>query len=542
MGFNSAQTKRLLSLVMKIFPVMFDLMVLVVIIFYFFSVIGWELFYGYSPDTNYDAGYYDYQCGLGFKSFPCSLLVVFQVMTTSNWHEIMNAAMLSTNEWACLYFVACYFVLELMIMNIFVAIAIEAFNKLATEKEMEQMIQGDAVSIDKPEDTFANTAKNFITDIFESSRNEPEKKPHHTGRRASHTSALSTLHSSENGSRVTVADAESEEEDLSDLTPQQRREKMLKKKMAKRKKKNAKNIMTKILVITAFKADTETEIDLKVGEEISVVEKRGDWWMGNIDDKVGWFPASHVKETKRTSPSPDSGNRSSSPKPAWDRRNSTNKSSPVKVQDSVQSGTPGDNKPSFHNAAMAAAATTHLRAHHQAPQQTLQQPRLKIKRRDTDWRKSILGDITVMNPEEVRELNKIMKSEMRYRGRLSSKDSMGVPSTARLSSTLDGSIAEEEGEADMSSKLNSTAPAAINLDKIPKVALTEVDETQEEDVDKGDSDKSETGKDMPSWMLKFANTHNINVSEDVKIDKSESQTEDNGPSLPGAPNVQTTEL
>ncbi len=37
-----------------------------------------------------DANHLQYGCGLGFENFKCSLLMVFQILTTSNWHEIMN--------------------------------------------------------------------------------------------------------------------------------------------------------------------------------------------------------------------------------------------------------------------------------------------------------------------------------------------------------------------------------------------------------------------------------------------------------------------
>ncbi|XP_070578004.1 uncharacterized protein [Ptychodera flava] len=543
MGFNSAQTKRLVSLLMKIFPVMFDLTILVVIIFYFFSVFGWELFYGATPDSSFDTDYYQYECGLGFQTFPCSLLVIFQVMTTSNWHEIMNATMLSTSEWACLYFIACYFVLELMVMNIFVAIAIEAFNKLGTEKEMEQMVQGED-DVDGAKGTLAANAKTFISNMFESSRHEPDRKTS-VVRRGSHISAVSLSHVSEKGSNLNInCNSEEGKEDFSDLPASQRREKMLKQKMAQRKRKHAKSAMTKIIVMTAFKADRENELDLNVGEEVSVIEKRNDWLLGSVNDKTGWLPASHVREMKRTSSMDDANSpvksSNASPKPAWNRRSSEKADN--KTGDSKGSGKGGDH-PSFHNTALAAAATTHLQVQQQQQQQqqqSPQQPRLKVKKRETDWRKSILGDITVMNPEEVRELNKIMKSEFKYRGRMSSSDSSGsLPGTMKLSSTIDGSIQEEEGEADAAARFNMTAPGQISSDKIPSIALNKVEEDNGE-TEKEKSGTSEGKEDMPSWMMRFAESHNISVKEDVKLEKPNQQNED--PSLPGNPNIQTTEL
>jgi hypothetical protein len=43
-----------------------------------------------SPDTP-SSDYFQYNCGLGFRDFKCSLYIMFQMLTTSNWHEIMNS-------------------------------------------------------------------------------------------------------------------------------------------------------------------------------------------------------------------------------------------------------------------------------------------------------------------------------------------------------------------------------------------------------------------------------------------------------------------
>ena len=36
------------------------------------------------------ADHFLYECGLGFVNFRCSLFMLFQLLTTSNWHDIMN--------------------------------------------------------------------------------------------------------------------------------------------------------------------------------------------------------------------------------------------------------------------------------------------------------------------------------------------------------------------------------------------------------------------------------------------------------------------
>jgi hypothetical protein len=38
-----------------------------------------------------------------------ALLTVFQLFTTSNWHQVMYAAMEATTAWASIYFISFYF-------------------------------------------------------------------------------------------------------------------------------------------------------------------------------------------------------------------------------------------------------------------------------------------------------------------------------------------------------------------------------------------------------------------------------------------------
>lgn len=39
-----------------------------------------------------------YGCGVGFDTFGCALLIVFQIVTTNDWHQIMLGAMTDTGK------------------------------------------------------------------------------------------------------------------------------------------------------------------------------------------------------------------------------------------------------------------------------------------------------------------------------------------------------------------------------------------------------------------------------------------------------------
>ena len=62
---------------------------------YFYGVIGMEAFHDF--EITFDtptADHFFYNCGLGFINFRCSMYIVFQLLTTSNWHDIMNTVSL----------------------------------------------------------------------------------------------------------------------------------------------------------------------------------------------------------------------------------------------------------------------------------------------------------------------------------------------------------------------------------------------------------------------------------------------------------------
>ena len=66
-----------------------------------------------------------------------------------------------------------------------------------------------------------------------------------------------------------------------------RRERLLRDRLNSRRAQGKK---TK--VATAYRKAADKEIDLHVGEEVEVYEKKGDYWRGQSRGKIGWFPGS----------------------------------------------------------------------------------------------------------------------------------------------------------------------------------------------------------------------------------------------------------
>ncbi|XP_065898997.1 uncharacterized protein [Dysidea avara] len=145
---NSSQTRRAMILFLYLIPVMLDLITLFAILMYLYAVVGMEAFHD-EPETQV-LSYSAYECGLGFKDFKCSLLIVFQIVTTNNWHDVMNSVITATDQtFSAVYFVSCYIIVNLLFMNLLVAIGIEAFNRLSQLKHEERDINKKKSVVDK---------------------------------------------------------------------------------------------------------------------------------------------------------------------------------------------------------------------------------------------------------------------------------------------------------------------------------------------------------------------------------------------------------
>lgn len=268
-----------------------------------------------------------------------------------------------------------------------------------------------------------------------------------------------------------------------------------------------------ILVMTAFRATKDSELDLSVGEEIEITNKQDEWWEGRKgNEEQGWFPASHVRELKRSQPPP-------MPTPLAQRPHVQRRA----TQDSVKSSWSDSDDP----VAQASALNT---TQGSLSDTIIKRPKLKLKNTSGNWRKEILGDITVMNPQELKDLNKILKSQHKAQNMNSS-----LGGTLRRQATISESI-EEESEPE---PVITVPPPIIQINVQHAPAIPEIiEEESEPEPDKDDSgnegdsehtltvekpelprelkkkkNKEQTKNgEMPSWATKFLQSNNIKAS------------------------------
>eukprot|EP00112_Aurelia_sp_Birch-Aquarium-sp1_P011904 Seg25.10 transcript_id=Seg25.10/GoldUCD/mRNA.D3Y31 product="putative voltage-dependent R-type calcium channel subunit alpha-1E" protein_id=Seg25.10/GoldUCD/D3Y31 len=339
---NSSGTRKAFRWFLNIVPVMFDLVILLFVILYLLSTIAMEIFHSYGLPLKNQI--YPDSCKLGFKDFWCSFLIMFQTLTTSNWHEIMNLAAAETKSSVAYFFFPLSFVIiTLVVMNLFVAIAIEAANKLTSKSSGS--ISGSLKpqsTIDSPDEKPLNTFNKILTAMAKNvlgsarveetqdrNKREPINSPTSSStmtltgkRKGSSTIILSpptskrdtngNRHSDANGNSRTAdndivpSDDEDEDaEDYSGLSPKAKREKMLKNRMKKKKRKARQRIRKKsaqlldqiqkqVRAIASFRGSQPTDLDFTVGDTITVIATRDEWMQGECRGTTGWFPASHV--------------------------------------------------------------------------------------------------------------------------------------------------------------------------------------------------------------------------------------------------------
>ncbi|CAH1800448.1 unnamed protein product, partial [Owenia fusiformis] len=93
---------------------------LIAIIAFVWAVLGMELYGHLGEPSDFKA-----LCGYGFGDLRCALLTIFQLVIGSIWHRLMNRVIAATSYWSALYFVSFYTLMQLLVLNVVVAIIVE---------------------------------------------------------------------------------------------------------------------------------------------------------------------------------------------------------------------------------------------------------------------------------------------------------------------------------------------------------------------------------------------------------------------------------
>ncbi|KAL5255621.1 hypothetical protein ACHWQZ_G011004 [Mnemiopsis leidyi] len=483
----------------------------------------------------------------GFGSNWCSFVTIFQVSTTSNWHEKMQSIIESgAKYYGAVYFITTYIIFHMVIINLFVAISYEAYNKFVSKPKQAKKSQSASNKPKKLTQRIKSRMgkfKVFLNQYTKGTRKSVSSSPR-PARRASVTIKRKSLH----GMREKISDSSlgdaipdirsngtiepPKTPDLSSLPREKRHEMMLKQKMqqkgeargrARRPRNTGDKVGSFAEVVRQYTAKSSEEISLAPGQRIKVLDKAGTKYKGVVVEgpntgKNGWFPAFVVGSF------------------VSDLNKNASEKKPLPKSES---------QPKF------------------------------VRKQNADWTKDIIGPMTIMNPEELKELNKILKANARgsrsstdsHRGSIDGGASPVSPKpntspltpgprvSARASNVPMMNIVEEEEEEEAEESDNDNVFLEINKlyskpMQLPEVVIEqpsivlEDEEEKEQDKKHLQSPKIHTpemkakekwkkkmankGKEIPDWARKFMSQTNTKVADSSAI-KSPTESEETDP-------------
>lgn len=113
------ELRLIVSTLMRSIPSMFNVVMLLSIIFYMYGVAGYHLFHDVDP--------------VHWRNLGISLLSLFRIVTLEDWTDIMYAA-LEVHWWAWIYFVSFVVVGTFVVVNLFIAVVLNNLDEAKQER------------------------------------------------------------------------------------------------------------------------------------------------------------------------------------------------------------------------------------------------------------------------------------------------------------------------------------------------------------------------------------------------------------------------
>lgn len=113
------ELRLIVSTLMRSIPSMFNVIMLLSIIFYMYAVAGYHLFHDVDP--------------VHWRNLGISLLSLFRIVTLEDWTDIMYAA-LEVHWWAWAYFVSFVVIGTFVVINLFIAVVLNNLEEAKRER------------------------------------------------------------------------------------------------------------------------------------------------------------------------------------------------------------------------------------------------------------------------------------------------------------------------------------------------------------------------------------------------------------------------
>ena len=120
--------ERLIRTLIFSLPMVFNILFLLLTVYFIFGMIG-NLYFNDISDGEMIDQY------INFKNLSYSILTLIKVSTADNWSMIMLDVMRKKNDWAALFFIVFYILTSYLLINLFILVLIRQFENYSLNPE-----------------------------------------------------------------------------------------------------------------------------------------------------------------------------------------------------------------------------------------------------------------------------------------------------------------------------------------------------------------------------------------------------------------------
>jgi voltage-gated sodium channel len=123
---KSTELRAIVSTLVRSIPSIFNILILLSILFFIYAIIGYHLFRNADPEH--------------WSSFPTSLTTLFQVVTLEGWPNIMEQVVSSLGPLYWLYFASFIVIGTFIIINLFISVIVRKSEEAYKQVQQESVI------------------------------------------------------------------------------------------------------------------------------------------------------------------------------------------------------------------------------------------------------------------------------------------------------------------------------------------------------------------------------------------------------------------
>eukprot|EP00049_Salpingoeca_infusionum_P022612 m.7754 g.7754 ORF g.7754 m.7754 type:complete len:1336 (+) comp5285_c0_seq1:130-4137(+) len=294
LAYRLTANRTLFQVLEGILDISFKLIMLIFFVTFSYAVLGYEVYFGLSSFDPHYCSTIDPATSCitnttvgNFDTVECSALMAFQVMTTSNWHELMVEVMEQENGWNALFFISCYVVMQIVLLALMVGTSIEAFfyirqKDIVDKKNENGKGKAPGKGVDKkggPSGAAPSVKQRLRKLVTRANRVHQAIQP--KGEAKGDTTAAVDV----NTPRVVESPASNI------LAKRRQRDE---ERRRKRNEKKSGKLPKRCVAIVSEKMHQERDLPIVRGDVIEILDQEEGRYKGKCNGRAGWFSASNV--------------------------------------------------------------------------------------------------------------------------------------------------------------------------------------------------------------------------------------------------------